>query len=420
MLSAFNSEELQALIHVSKTVNAHLNLDAVLESVMSVTTEVMRVEASSLFYIDEETGDLLFHIVHTDCDDQASTIKQIRLKRGEGIVGSVVESGKPLIVNDVSQDPRFCGKVDQESGFKTRSILCVPLATTSKLWGAIEVINKLDGSDFDQQDQTLCEAIAGQAAIAIENSMLHQQIVKTERLTAIGQTIAGLAHCVRNVLNGIQGGAYMVDQGLGNDVEDPMLKKGWGIVKKNNAFMQELVLDMLTYSKDREPEYETCDVNEIVESVCEIIEQKAAEKSVTIAFVPNPSIGRIMLDPKGIRRCLLNLVSNAVDACEGRDKAAVKVAIESGRDSMFQIKITDNGCGIKDEDRKKLFQMFFSTKGSKGTGLGLVVTHKIITEHGGMIEVESEIDRGTTFSVNLPLQRSAKTRKQNKTRKAQV
>lgn len=420
MLSALKSEELQALINVSKTVNAHLHLDAVLESVMSVTTEVMQVKASSLFYIDEETGDLLFHIVHTDHDDQARTIKQIRLKQGEGIVGSVVESGNPLIVNDVSKDPRFCNKVDQESGFETRSILCVPLATSNKLWGAIEVINKLDGSDFDEQDQTLCEAIAGQAAIAIENSMLHQQIVKTERLTAIGQTIAGLAHCVRNVLNGIQGGAYMVDQGLGNDAMDPMLKKGWGIVKKNNAFMQELVLDMLTYSKDREPEYETCDINEIVESVCDIIKQKAVEKNVTIACTPNPSIDQIMLDPKGIRRCLLNLASNAVDACEGRDKAAVKVAIESGCDGMFQIRITDNGCGIKDEDRKKLFQMFFSTKGSKGTGLGLVVTHKIIAEHGGTIDVESKIDRGTTFSITLPMQRSAESSEQKQTQKAQV
>jgi len=416
MLSTLNSAELQALIKVSKTVNAHLHLDAVLESVMSVTTEVMQVEASSLFYIDEETGDLLFHVAQ---GKKADGLKQIRLKQGEGIVGQVVQSGQSLIVNDVTRDKRFCSRVDEKSGFITRSILCVPVATSNKLWGAIEVINKLDGSDFDEQDLILCEAIASQAAIAIENSMLHQQIVHTERLAAIGQTITGLAHCVKNVLNGIQGGAYMVDLGLRNDKSSTMLK-GWGIVKKNNAFMQELVLDMLTYSKQREPEKEPCDINEMIESVCGLITEKAGEQGVHISFCPNASIGPVMLDPRGIRRCLLNLISNAVDACEETEKGAVRVSVEAGEEGMLLIRISDNGCGIKKKDRDKLFQIFFSTKGSRGTGLGLAVSHKIIAEHGGAIDVESELGRGTTFTINLPLQKKTDIKERTQTLKARV
>jgi len=399
--SSLNTAELNALIEVSRTVNAHLDLDTVLESVMSVTTDVMHVAASSLVLVDEETGDLMFHVAR---GEHAETIKPIRMKPGEGIVGWVVESGQPLVVNDVNQDERFNNKVDEESGFETRSILCVPLTTATRLWGAIEIINKLDGSDFGDRDLRLCEAVAAQAAIAIENAMLHKQIVQTARMAAIGQTVAGLAHCIKNVLNGIQGGSYMVDVGLRKD-EPGKMAKGWEIVKKNNTFMQELVLDMLTYSKEREPEYETANVNDIVESTCNLMATKASQKGVYVKWTPNDALDQVVLDPKGIRRCLLNLVSNAVDACENGGTGLVDVSTELAGGDKFRIKIADNGCGISQEERDKLFQMFFSTKGSKGTGLGLPVTHKIITEHKGTIDVDSQLGQGTVFTITLPLLR---------------
>ena len=400
--SSLNTNELNALIQVSKTVNSHLDLDTVLESVMSVTTNVMQVEASSLAFIDNETGDLVFHVTQ---GKKASAIKPIRLNQGKGIIGWVAQSGKPLIVNDVARDKRFYKKVDEKSGFKTRSILCVPLATTKRIWGAIEVLNKLDGGKFNDHDLVLCEAIACQAAIAIENATLHKHVVKTERLAAIGQTIAGLAHCIKNVLHGIQGGSYMVDLGLHKD-DTANLTKGWEIIKKNNSFLQDLMLDMLIYSKERKPEYEAADINEIVESVHNLIAPKAFEKDIRITWAPNPLLGEIVVDPNGIRRCLLNLVSNAVDACIDKGgKGHIEISTEASDGKIFRIKVSDNGCGIQEKDRKKFFRIFFSTKGSKGTGLGLAVTHKIITEHKGTISIESEIGQGSTFTISLPLRK---------------
>lgn len=402
MVSAsLGAKELDALIRVSKTVNAHLDLDAVLESVMSVTTDVMRVEASSLVLIEDETGDLLFHVTR---GQKAEAVKPIRMKPGEGIVGLVVQSEKAVIVNDVAKEPQFCKKVDIASGFKTRSILCVPMATTDRLWGAIEVVNKVDGGDFDKHDQALCEAIAGQAAMAIENAMLHKQVMKTERLAAIGETIAGLAHCIKNVLNGIQGGSYMVDLGLRKN-DNARVVKGWEIVKRNESFMMDLVLEMLMYSKDREPEYEPSDLNEIIESICSLMATKASEKGVRVNWTPNPSLAEVSLDQKGIRRCLLNLIANGVDACEHVEGGCVSVSTQIADGEKVCIRISDNGCGIREGDRENLFHVFFSTKGSKGTGLGLAVTHKIIAEHGGMIDVKSEVGKGTKFSVFLPLRR---------------
>lgn len=401
MLKPINSSELAALIQICHTINAHLDLDNVLESIMSVTTDVLKVEASSLFLLDDTTDELLFHVA---CGEKANKIKPMRLKKNEGIVGSVIQNGKAKIVNDVTKDPDFFKKVDEESGFLTRSILCVPLETTNRLWGAIEVLNKLDGSDFDNNDLMLCEAIAGQAAIAIENATLHRQIVKTERLTAIGQTIAGLAHCIKNVLNGILGGSYMIDLGFRKD-DTAKVMKGWEIVKKNNSFLQNLVLDMLSYSKNREPQYELVDINDIITSLCNLMEIKAKDKNISISWTPNSSLSKIMLDPKGIQRCLLNLISNAIDACGQNEDGHVIVSTNIINKHMFSISVSDNGCGIHEKNRSKLFQMFYSTKGANGTGLGLVVTYKIIKEHGGDIEVESEVGKGTIFIIKLPLRK---------------
>jgi signal transduction histidine kinase len=399
MCKSIDSVELDALIQISNIINTQLDLDNVLESVMLVTTATMEVEASSLFLIDEETDELIFHVAY---GQEAKKIKSMRMKKSEGIVGSVIESGHAEIVNDVTKDPRFFKKIDQKSGFITRSILCVPLKTTDRLLGAIQVLNKLDGGGFSNQDLILCNAIAGLSAIAIENAMLHKQIVITERLAAIGETITGLAHCIKNVLNGIQGGSYMVDLGFRKD-DSAIVMKGWEIVRRNNSFLQDLVLDMLTYSKDREPEYELVDVNDLISSLADMMEMKAKERNVCISWTQNTSLRKMVLDPKGIQRCLLNLISNAIDACAQSKEGHVEISASKISGHMFCICVADNGCGIREENRSKLFQMFYSTKGSRGTGLGLAVTKKIIIEHGGAIEVESEVDKGTRFLVKLPL-----------------
>ncbi|MCK4338686.1 MAG: GAF domain-containing sensor histidine kinase [Candidatus Cloacimonetes bacterium] len=398
MSDLINTAQLNALYKISHTINSHLDLDKVLKAVMNVATMVMKVEASSLVLIDEETGDLLFHVTE---GEKAEIIKQIIMKSGQGIVGAVVQTQKPTIVNDVSKDPRFFKFADKKSGFQTKSILCVPMNSVNRNLGAIEVLNKLDETDFNDQDLIFLEAIANQASVAIENAKLHKSIVKNERMAAIGQTVSGLVHCIKNVLNGIQGGSFIVDLGLKKE-DSSKIQKGWDIVKKNNIFMQDLMLDMLSYSKERKPEYAITNISEINESVCNLMEQKAKEKGVTITCVENLELNEVEIDPNGIKRCILNLVSNAVDACEKVENAQINVSSESISSKYFKIDISDNGTGMSPEVQKKLFQVFFSTKGSKGTGLGLVVTHKIIKEHGGNIKVNSKEGEGTTFTIILP------------------
>ena len=391
-------EELQALIEVSRTVNASLDWDEVLESIMSLTTRVMKVEASALMLLNEEGTNLSFRVAQ---GEKAMVMKTIRVKVGEGIAGWVARERKPAIVNDVRSDPRFTGATDDSTGFQTKSVLCVPMQTKNGLLGVIEVINRLDERQFSERNQRLCEAIANQAAIALENARLHEEKIRQERLAAIGQTVAGLAHCIKNILNALGGGAYILESGLKKQEHDKVAK-GWDIVKRNNQFLSQLVLDMLSYSKEREPAYSEVDINDVCESVCELCRETARMKKTEIVFEGDSSIGPVKVDETGIKRCLMNLVGNAVDACGaegGRVRVSTGLAGEAGR---FLIRVRDNGAGIPDEHRQKLFHAFFSTKGSKGTGLGLPVTYKIITEHRGRIDVETEAGNGTTFLITLP------------------
>ncbi len=396
MSVAVHAEEVRALVNIAQTINAHLSIDAVLESVMAVARDVMSAEAVCLFTGDEDTGELLFHIAQ---GEKAESVKTIRMQPGQGIVGHVVDTGEPLIANDVANDRRWFSGPDEKSGFQTRSILCVPMRTRERILGAVEILNKIDGP-FTQNDLVLCQAVAGLAAIAIENAMLHEQMLQKERMAAIGETVAGLSHCIKNILQGVKAGSYLINMGMDEGDMD-CIGKGWTVVRKKNDFMEELVWDLLTLSKPRIPLYELTDLNALCEDICEIGAQREGAQDVVVDFKPDPNMPEVEVDAKGIRRCLLNLVTNAVDACEKGGKATVETHAPAD-DGKVRVVVSDTGCGMASETVAKLFKVFFSTKGSKGTGLGLSVTKKIVEEHGGQLDVVSEKGEGTAFTILLP------------------
>ncbi len=243
-----------------------------------------------------------------------------------------------------------------------------------------------------------------------EIKRLEQELVKSERLAAVGQTVAGLAHGIKNILHGLKGGSYLVDIGI-NKEDSVKLKKGWEMIKRNVGRTSNLVMDLLSYAKEREPRYEICDPNEIAEDVCGLVQDKALENSVEIIKEFDHNIGEISMDPDTIHEVLLNLMSNAVDAClfdENMDKNwLVRLAITPEKGNLIRFDVTDNGAGMDEEVMEKLFTSFFSTKGHRGTGLGLMVTRKLIEEHKGDIKVESKPGKGTTFSFRLPYTRAS-------------
>jgi PAS domain S-box-containing protein len=240
---------------------------------------------------------------------------------------------------------------------------------------------------------------------------LQLELVRSERLAAIGQTVAGLAHGIKNVLQGLKGGSYLVDVGITKS-DSQKLQKGWDMIKRSIDRTSNLVMDLLSYSKEREPEYKECAPNEIAAEVCDLVRERAQQDRTEIVRDFDPAIGRVCMDPHTIHTALLNFVSNALDACLFDESAGkswqvrVRTGAEPGQSIRFDV--SDNGAGMSDEVQGKLFSSFFSTKGHRGTGLGLLVTRKLVEEHGGSIEVTSRRGEGTTFSMHLPVRTQAR------------
>ncbi|MGD8985551.1 MAG: response regulator [Desulfobacteraceae bacterium] len=234
--------------------------------------------------------------------------------------------------------------------------------------------------------------------------LLQKELIERERLSAVGQTVAGMAHYIKNILNGLEGGIYMVNTGLKKD-KQPLLTKGWGMVQNNVAKISDLVMDMLSYSREREPELESCSPNDIAQDVFDLMDEKAKKSRVKLVKDFDPSIDICFLDPAGLHRGLLNLVTNAIDACifdgDKEKDWSVIIKTQKGKDEI-RFHVTDNGMGMTKEIQEKIFERFFTTKGSKGSGFGLLVTQKTIEEHGGRVSFESDPGKGTTFSLHLP------------------
>ncbi len=235
-----------------------------------------------------------------------------------------------------------------------------------------------------------------------EVKRLEQQRLDAERLAAVGQTVAGLAHSIKNLLMGLEGGMYMVDTGLRRGDAD-RLGTGWEILKRNFEKTNALVKDFLSFAKGRTPELDWTDPNALAHNIVELYRDAAARQEVELVLEAGPEVQPAMLDPRGMETCLTNLVSNGIDAATAPGRRAGRVVLrtrEEGEDLIFEV--ADNGCGIDQEIKSKVFTTFFTTKGGKGTGLGLLTTRKIVQEHGGKVEMESVPGQGSTFRIRLP------------------
>ena len=232
-----------------------------------------------------------------------------------------------------------------------------------------------------------------------------KKLLETERLAAVGQTVAGLAHAIKNITGGLTGGTFVLDKGFQLNNEK-YLHQGWDLLKGNVGRLKSMALDLLNYAKEREPDYHLCDPNRPAREVIDLMLPRARENGVSLEIQSDESLPKVWFDPEGIHRCLLNLVTNAIDACINIDctqrHGKVVLRILKTESWAVEFQVVDNGCGMDEETKEKIFQRFFSTKGSRGTGLGLMITKKIIDEHQGAIECESETGKGTRFVIRLP------------------
>jgi two-component system NtrC family sensor kinase len=234
---------------------------------------------------------------------------------------------------------------------------------------------------------------------------LEKQLVQSERMAAIGQTSATIAHAIKNIVGGLKGGMFVVNKGFELSNQD-YLRNGWDMVQRNVTKISSLAMDLLTYSKERRPAYRLAQVNEVAGEVVDLMKARAEEFKVNLILDVTDGLEPVAMDVSGIHQCLVNLVSNAIDACWpeicGHERGQVVVRTCRYPDWAVCVEVEDNGCGIEESNQEKIFTTFFSTKGADGTGLGLMNAQKIAREHLGRMEVESVPNKGSVFRLLLP------------------
>ena len=352
------SRRLKVCYEISEATAATLDLPQILDRVLSVLFDTFSA-AEKAFVLLVEPGTDRVTAAATKNRTKGDTVE---MSVSRTVIEQAMQDLESVLCVDAASDGRYASS-ESIITLGIRSLMVAPLVFQDDVLGAIHVDSRHAQDQFTHADLELLTAAASQVAACVANALLHEQFLVAERLAAVGQTVAGLTHCIKNILQGIKGGAYIVDKSLENG-DDEKLAAGWEMVRRNNAFMEALVFDLLTLSKGREPELEESDLNALCELVCELGALRGEAKGVPVAFNGDRSLPPVEVDPKGIRRSILNLVTNAVDACAKTGGNVSVGTIAPDEDGFARILVADTGCGMSAENKGKLFTVFFSTKGS--------------------------------------------------------
>ena len=406
------------------------DIDQLLDRILRLVFDWVDADRGCIMLRDSDTNQLR---PAARCDrDESPDAAHRAISISQTILDYVLKQKEGVRTSDAKDDERFDAALSIVRG-GVREALCVPLQGRYDIVGALyidtytppgELISHGKHQRFNDDHLRLITAIGHQAALAIEDTFYYSALLQGERLAAMGQTIATLSHHIKNILQGIRGGSYLIEAGLERDDTDAV-KRGWRIVDRNQDRISNLVLDMLTFSKEREPERVEADLNETVRDVVDLMKTHAGEISVALTSRLEENLPPASFDPDAMHRAILNLVTNAIDATaqhakaleaeteedsgrsdEDRELYFAHVNVKTGFDPAvgWTIDVIDNGPGIAPDDRGKIFSLFESRKGARGTGLGLPVSAKIIHEHGGEIHVlDRDDDSGVVFRLSLPL-----------------
>ncbi|HPP66340.1 MAG TPA: HAMP domain-containing sensor histidine kinase [bacterium] len=282
------------------------------------------------------------------------------------------------------------------------NILVSPLRTTSEKFGIFFVGKKSTTEDFSPEETTPIIAGCAMVSFAISNFKLNQKILREKNLVLLGQAIGTISHDIKNLLTGLEGGIEMINNAL-QDKDLHAIETATAILTRSYQKIKALVFSMLDYARDRTPDLQICDYNKVVADSIAVIKESFKDRNIKIIEHYDPSIPKVAIDPERIDRMVSNLVVNAIDAVE-ENKGTINISTRYlPEKNIIELKVSDNGKGIPHNALKKIFDSFYSTKGTRGTGFGLAIVEKVVKEHQGTINVESEINKGSTFTIHIPV-----------------
>ncbi|MCS7192039.1 MAG: GAF domain-containing sensor histidine kinase [Armatimonadetes bacterium] len=425
-----------ALYSSTKEGLTHTRLDNLLQDVLHIALDVVGADAGTLYLHNPEKDTLVFRYV---VGEKANELMGLEIPSNRGIAGEVFHTGQPKITEDVTRAKSHLKDVDQKTGYQTRNMVTVPLMDIEgRPIGVIQALNKRDGN-FDEFDMETLSIVATLAGTAIETVRIQEE----RRLAIIARLLGHISHDIKNMLTPIMTTAQTLDvfyqsckerlQEIQPSVEqetwqqisealsefDEFFTEAIQMIEEGSSQIQERVRELSDAVKGviAEPKFEPTDITEVAEKVLRALKPVAQKQGVELRLERIGEVPKVLLDPKRMYNALYNLVNNAIPETPSGGSVTVRVYInpegEFPDGNYLGIEVADTGKGIPEEVRKLLFtDKAVSTKPG-GTGLGTRIVKNIIDAHGGKIWVESEVGKGSTFFIRLPLRLEEKSKNSN-------
>ena len=406
--------EVQILATLGELMGSSMPFREVITMAMRFTSAMMGADGSSLLLLDRKDGNLSFYIV---LGEKAEQLRNITLAQGEGIAGYVAATGVPMVVSDVTREHHFSQRVDQATGFKTRSIACVPLRVRDELKGVIEVVSKRVGS-FSDKDLDMLTAIAGPVAIMIDHARLinevkslHDKLEKAGRIKA--EFLATMTHELRTPINIIIGNLDILLGGFLGELNNRQ-KESLKTAMRNSGEALNLVTSLLDLSRIEAGQVvvrvEEFSLEDVWKELEMLFRTGLSGKEVELCWQVKTPLPGLKTDKIKIKEILSNIVLNAV---KFTDRGTIEVSVSSVEGGeQIEIEVKDTGVGIPEDFLPFIFEPFRQAEGSftrshGGVGLGLSIAKRLLNLLHGRVAVESEVGKGSTFRITIPIKYSA-------------
>ena len=398
---------LERIVKVSQMLNSILSLEPLLQIIIQSATELTNTEACSIMLIDKNTGELRFA---ESTGGLTEALKKLIIPLDGSIGGWVVRQDKPLLIRDVRNDPRWHGNVDEALDFETRSILGVPLKVRNKVIGVLEVINKISDDGFNEDDIQIATTLGAQAAIAIDNARLLDELQQAYRdLSEVDQLkndfVSIASHELRTPLSVILGYATFLKDNVSGQASEQL-----EIVLASAMKLRSLIDDMVNLrhiqTNDIQLSRSIFSLKQLVVDISDEFSDIISGKKLVLSkkFIPNDSPLNIDADRQKIYLILANLISNAIKFTTEGGRIHINLELKGHK---YWLNVIDTGIGIAQNDYERIFDQFYQvepplTRKYPGLGLGLSITKGMVEVHKGRIWVESVVGKGSNFVVVLP------------------
>lgn len=405
-------DRLSRLMKVGAAISSELDLDALLRTISQTTSHLLQAERSTVFVVDSVKNELWSRVA------EGLGNKEIRIPLSAGIAGLVATTGNPVRISDAYRDPRFNPEVDKKTGYQTRSILCVPMRNRrGQVIGVFQVLNKRD-AEFTALDEQLLASLSSQAAVAVENAKLYEEVQRTlTQLQALDRMktdfLNAISHELRTPLAPILGYTeILLGGGMGslpaNAVRgvQAIADSGKRLLNLIESLLAFIRLDQGAMALKREP----TNLSALLLSVVDAFHARATERKLTLQVATPDGLPHVSADPQELTMALNHLIDNAIKftPAGGAVTARARQATAEDGHPAVEILVEDTGIGIPAEQHEKIFERFYQADSSLtrqygGVGIGLAVVKQTIEAHGSHVTVESQPGKGSTFRFTLPL-----------------